>query len=71
MSGRLAAAALDVFEREPHIQQALLQAPRVVLTPHIASATPGSRLATLCQAADNVLIGLDGRRPPNALAPRG
>ncbi len=37
--GRLAGAALDVFEREPEISQRLRENDRVVLTPHIAGST--------------------------------
>jgi lactate dehydrogenase-like 2-hydroxyacid dehydrogenase len=48
---RLAGAALDVFEHEPHVPQALIDNPRVVLTPHIGSATEETRTAM----ADNVV----------------
>ena len=40
----IAGAALDVFEHEPHIPAALLQDERVVITPHIGSATRETRL---------------------------
>ena len=40
----IAGAALDVFEHEPHIPAALLQDERVVLTPHIGSATRETRM---------------------------
>jgi len=38
-SGKLAGAALDVFENEPDINERLRQTPGVVLTPHIAGST--------------------------------
>ncbi len=38
-NGKLAGAALDVFEREPEISQRLRENDRVVLTPHIAGST--------------------------------
>ena len=43
--GRLGAAALDVFQNEPYVPDALRQAPNVVLTPHIGSATTETRQA--------------------------
>jgi lactate dehydrogenase-like 2-hydroxyacid dehydrogenase len=43
--GRLGAAALDVFRNEPFVPDALRQAPNVVLTPHIGSATTETRKA--------------------------
>ena len=43
--GRIAGAALDVFEREPGVEQELLSFDNVVLTPHLASATLEAREA--------------------------
>ncbi|MBN3846346.1 2-hydroxyacid dehydrogenase [Paraburkholderia sp. Ac-20342] len=48
---RIAGAALDVFEHEPHVPRALIDDPRVVLTPHIGSATEETRTGM----ADNVV----------------
>lgn len=39
----IAGAGLDVFENEPHVAAALIADPRVVLLPHIASATTQTR----------------------------
>lgn len=44
-NGTIAGAALDVFEDEPRIPDALRDSDRVVLTPHIASATVECRRA--------------------------
>jgi len=60
-AGRLAAAGLDVFEGEPRVNPALLTLPNVVLTPHIASATVPTRLATADLAADNLIAFFEGR----------
>jgi lactate dehydrogenase-like 2-hydroxyacid dehydrogenase len=54
-AGRLAGAALDVFDNEPHVPEALRLSPRVVLTPHVASATDETR----SRMADAVLENLD------------
>jgi glyoxylate reductase len=61
----LFAAALDVFEGEPEIPACLLAAPRLVLAPHLGSATTEARtaMATLC--ADAVIAVLSGRTPAN------
>ena len=60
---RIAAAGLDVFEGEPQVHPGLLEVPNVVLTPHIASATVGTRLAMANLAADNLIAFFDGRGP--------
>ena len=57
---RIAAAGLDVFEGEPSVHPGLLQVPNVVLTPHIASATVGTRMAMARLAADNLIAFLGG-----------
>lgn len=53
--GKLAGAALDVFQHEPAVRQELLTCDRVVLTPHIGSATITTRKAM----ADALLANLD------------
>jgi gluconate 2-dehydrogenase len=52
---RIAAAGLDVYEGEPSVNPALLSVPNVVLTPHIASATIGTRRAMAALAVDNLI----------------
>jgi gluconate 2-dehydrogenase len=51
----IAAAGLDVYEGEPRVHPDLLTVPNVVLTPHIASATPGTRQAMADLAVDNLI----------------
>jgi gluconate 2-dehydrogenase len=71
--GRIAAAGLDVFEDEPGVEPALLELDNVVLTPHMASATTGTRRAMAATAADNVMaffgFGEHAGQPPNLLNP--
>jgi len=52
---QIAAAGLDVFEGEPAVHPDLLTVPNVVLTPHIASATEGTRRAMASLAVDNLI----------------
>ncbi len=54
-SGDLGGAALDVFEHEPQVPDALLAMPQVVLMPHMASGTHETRQ----RMADLVLRNLD------------
>lgn len=54
-AGTLGAAGLDVYENEPALAPELLNAPRVVLTPHIGSATRSSRVAMAMLAARNLV----------------
>jgi glyoxylate reductase len=61
--GRLAGAALDVYEREPIVQPDLLPLENVLLIPHLASATTETRTAMADLAVSNALAVLDGRPP--------
>lgn len=59
----IAAAGLDVFEREPVVHEALLGLENVVLVPHLGSATRETRTAMIDLAIDNVLAVVAGRPP--------
>ena len=63
--GEIAAAGLDVYEREPEIPAEILAAPRCVLLPHIGSATRRARDAMAALVAENLLASLAGGEPPN------
>ena len=53
-SRRIAGAALDVFEREPQVTQALTTMDNVVLLPHLGSATTETRVAMGMRAFENL-----------------
>ncbi|MBX3394758.1 MAG: D-glycerate dehydrogenase [Phycisphaerae bacterium] len=63
--GRLAAAGLDVYEREPVVAPELRAMENVVLLPHIGSATVSTRSRMAEMAAHNVIAVLSGRPPIN------
>lgn len=57
----IAAAGLDVYEREPAVEPLLLELENVVLLPHVASASEKTRTRMAVRAAQNILAFLDGR----------
>lgn len=59
-SGRLAGAALDVFEEEPPTDWALAQHPKVVATPHIGAQTREAQERIALETARMVLAALQG-----------
>lgn len=64
-AGQIRAAGLDVFEQEPLSPESpLLRLPNVVALPHIGSATHETRTAMAQLAVDNLLLALEGKRPP-------
>jgi lactate dehydrogenase-like 2-hydroxyacid dehydrogenase len=65
---RIAAAGLDVYEREPAVSASLQELENVVLLPHLGSATLEARTAMGMQMADNLDSFFAGREPPNRVA---
>jgi glyoxylate reductase len=68
--GEIAGAALDVYEREPEVEEGLLSRENVVLSPHLGSATLETReaMGMLCVGALRAVL-LESRLPANALNP--
>ena len=66
--GRIAGAALDVFEHEPEVHPGLLGLENVVLTPHLGSATLETReaMGMLCVEALRAVL-LEDRTPANVV----
>ncbi|HEY6532882.1 MAG TPA: D-glycerate dehydrogenase [Acidimicrobiales bacterium] len=59
--GRIAAAGLDVFEREPQLADGLAELDNVVVSPHVGSATTDTRAAMVRLCVENVVEVLAGR----------
>jgi len=69
-TGHLGGAALDVYESEPlPAEHPLRQAPRCILTPHMASASREAAQAMSLAAARAVADVLQGRRPASVVNP--
>jgi glyoxylate reductase len=66
---RLAGAGLDVYEQEPAVHPRLSQLDRVVLAPHLGSATLSTRVRMGMICLENIAAVLEGRDPPNRVAP--
>ena len=58
---RIAGAALDVFDDEPHVPDALKALSNVVLTPHVAGLSPEALQGTVQLVADNLLAYFAGQ----------
>ncbi|KQZ93933.1 dehydrogenase [Mesorhizobium sp. Root157] len=61
--GTIAAAGLDVFANEPHVPQALLDAPNTVLLPHVASGSAFTRRAMADLCVDNLVSWFSTGKP--------
>ncbi len=70
VQGWIAGAGLDVTDPEPLPgDHPLLEAPNLVIAPHIASATRHTRAAMADMAVDNLLAALAGRQMPHSVNP--
>ncbi len=67
--GVIAAAGLDVFEREPLIDPGLAPLDNVVLAPHVGSATIDARSAMVRCCSENIIAVLNGNPPLTPLNP--
>jgi glyoxylate reductase len=66
----IAAAGLDVFEREPAIESGLADLDNVVLAPHIGSATIEARSAMVRCCSENIVAVLSGNPPLTPVDPQ-
>ncbi|HET6386918.1 MAG TPA: phosphoglycerate dehydrogenase [Armatimonadota bacterium] len=67
-SGRVAGAALDVFEKEPPGKEsALLRHPRIIATPHLGASTEEAQVGVAVDVAEQVNEILAGRPARSAV----
>lgn len=64
-SGHIGGAGLDVFQGEPNINPALMNAPNTVFLPHMGSGTVETRNAMGLMVVDNLKAFFDGKPLPN------
>ncbi|MCA1839520.1 MAG: phosphoglycerate dehydrogenase [Actinobacteria bacterium] len=69
--GRVAAAALDVFEQEPPGQSPLVEWPTVVVTPHLGASTEEAQTKAGMGIAEQVTLALKGEFAPFAVNIQG
>ncbi len=72
VSGEIAGAGLDVFEHEPAVNPKLVKlarAGKVILLPHLGSATLEGRVDMGEKVIINIRTFMDGHRPPDRVLP--
>jgi D-3-phosphoglycerate dehydrogenase len=68
LSGKLAGAALDVFENEPlNLDNPLIGMDNVILTPHLAASSKEALARMATQIAESVLSVLNGKTADNRI----
>ena len=71
-AGEIAGAGLDVFEHEPAVNPKLVKLARsgkVVILPHMGSATIEGRIDMGEKVIINIRTFMDGHRPPDRVLP--
>lgn len=67
VSGKVAGAALDVYEHEPPLDSPLLDLDSVLTTPHLAASTAEAQINVAIEAANQVINALRGQPVRNAV----
>ncbi|MBI3252973.1 MAG: phosphoglycerate dehydrogenase [Candidatus Omnitrophica bacterium] len=66
-NGRLAGAALDVFETEPPGDGAIVGLPQVIVTPHLGASTEEAQIAVAVDVVQSVIDFFKGKSIRNAV----
>jgi len=67
--GRIAGAALDVYDQEPNLAPGLVELDNVVLAPHIGSASNWTRRTMAQMSAESIVQVLNGECPEHVVNP--
>jgi D-3-phosphoglycerate dehydrogenase len=66
-SGKIAMAGIDVFKREPAVDNRLLDLDNITVTPHLGANTRESQRNIAVQSAESAILSAKGISYPNAL----
>ncbi len=64
-AGRIAGAALDVYENEPELTPGMTELDNLILAPHIGSGSVETRDRMALHVVENVAAALSGKTPPS------
>lgn len=67
VSGKVSGAALDVFEKEPPVNNKLLELDRVICTPHLGASTVEAQTNVAVMVAEQIIEYLKNGNPINAV----
>lgn len=70
-AGKVAGAALDVFEDEPCTENPLFDLDNVIVTPHLGASTLEAQINVALQVAEQVIAALEGEPVLNAINVQG
>jgi len=59
--GRVAGAAIDVFSKEPALDNILLKSDKVIVTPHLGASTSEAQVNVAVSVAEQILMVLNGQ----------
>ncbi|OAT86090.1 phosphoglycerate dehydrogenase [Desulfotomaculum copahuensis] len=66
-AGKVAGAALDVFEKEPNTDSPLLSLPNFIATPHLGASTREAQLNVAVDVSDEIVAALRGKLVKNTV----
>lgn len=67
VAGKVAGAALDVFEKEPNVESPLIQLDNFIATPHLGASTKEAQVNVAVDVAAEIVSALHGDMVKNAV----